>query len=228
MDRLGRVARFLRGHARGRPTPAHPLRGRGEVARPRLRWAGCGGIKMTGGRATDYFERAQANATRAPPRHMPVPMRCTKSTGRMVARVGRPSMLQRLRRPKAARTKTTRKDSGRKLIDYHLLSFVDEEPERYVAPNSVIGNHRPTRRGPHDPAMLEGRDSPAAPSISSVSGRPSREQAPPSNQPIRDPGTQPSSSLLIGRPAYRTKPRTRPASRRSRRTPRSPARHPPK
>src|SRR5262245_7363998 len=39
-------------------------------------------------RASDYCERAQANATRAAPRHMPVPMRCTKSTARMVARVG--------------------------------------------------------------------------------------------------------------------------------------------
>src|SRR5262245_65596410 len=67
---------------------------------------------------------------------MPVPMRCTKSTARMVARVGRASMLQRLRRPKAARTKTTRKDSRRELMDHHLLSVVDEESERYVAPNA--------------------------------------------------------------------------------------------
>src|SRR5580765_5155465 len=67
----------------------------------------------------------------APPKHMPVPMRCTKSTARMVARGGRASMLQRLRRPKAARTKTTRRDSRRELMDYHLLSVVDEESERY-------------------------------------------------------------------------------------------------
>jgi hypothetical protein len=53
----------------------------------------------------------------------------------MVARDGRASMLQRLRRPKAARTKTTRKDSRRELMDYYLLSVVDEESERYVAPN---------------------------------------------------------------------------------------------
>jgi hypothetical protein len=53
----------------------------------------------------------------------------------MVARVGRASMLPRLRRPKVARTKTTRKDSRRELMDYHLLSVVDEESERYVAPN---------------------------------------------------------------------------------------------
>jgi len=44
----------------------------------------------------------------------------------MLARVGRASMLQRLRRPKAARTKTTRR-SRRELIDYHLSSVVDEE-----------------------------------------------------------------------------------------------------
>jgi len=42
-------------------------------------------------------------------------------------------MLKRLRRPKAARTKTTLRDSRRELIDYHLLSVVDEESERYVA-----------------------------------------------------------------------------------------------
>jgi len=47
-------------------------------------------------RASDYCERAQASATMAPPRHMPVPTRCTISTARMVARVGRASMLQRL------------------------------------------------------------------------------------------------------------------------------------
>src|SRR6185503_18602685 len=69
----------------------------------------------------------------APPKHMPVPMRCTKSTARMVARDGRPSMLKRLRRPKAARTKATRRDSRRELMDYHLLTVVDEESERYVA-----------------------------------------------------------------------------------------------
>ena len=65
---------------------------------------------------------------------MPVPMRCTKSTGRMVARVGRASMLQRLTRPNAARTKAIRKDSRRELMGYHLLSVVDDESERYVAP----------------------------------------------------------------------------------------------
>jgi hypothetical protein len=47
----------------------------------------------------------------------------------MVARVGRASMLKRLRRPKAARTKTTRNDSRRERMDYHLLSVVDEEAD---------------------------------------------------------------------------------------------------
>ena len=57
-------------------------------------------------------------------------------------------MLQRLRRPKAARTKTTRKDSRRDLMDYHLLSVVDEESERYVAPNvsSFTGVNRDTMK----------------------------------------------------------------------------------
>jgi hypothetical protein len=82
----------------------------------------------------------------AAPRHMPVPMRCTKSTARMVATVGRASMLQRLRRPKAARTKTTRRDSRRELMDYHLLSVVDEESERYVAPNVCGSAARTPRR----------------------------------------------------------------------------------
>src|SRR6185369_13995433 len=89
--------------------------------------------------ASDFCERAQTNATMAPPKHMPVPMRCTKSTARMVARVGRVSMLKRLRRPKAARTKATRRDSRRELMDYHLLNVVDEESERYVAPNGAMG-----------------------------------------------------------------------------------------
>jgi hypothetical protein len=47
----------------------------------------------------------------------------------MVAMVGRASMLQRLRRPKAARTKTIRRDSRRELMDYPLLSVVDEEAD---------------------------------------------------------------------------------------------------
>jgi hypothetical protein len=42
----------------------------------------------------------------------------------MVARLGRASMVKRLRRPKAARTKTTLKDSRRELMDYYLLSVV--------------------------------------------------------------------------------------------------------
>lgn len=76
---------------------------------------------------SDDLERAQASATMAPPRHMPVPIRWMKSTTRMVARVGRVSMLQRPSRPKAARTKTTRRDSRRELMNYHLLSTVVEE-----------------------------------------------------------------------------------------------------
>src|SRR5689334_990804 len=77
--------------------------------------------------ASDYCDRAQTSATMAPPRHMPVPTRCTISTARMVARLGRASMLNRLRRPKVASTKTTRRDSRRELMDSHLLSVVDEQ-----------------------------------------------------------------------------------------------------
>ena len=91
----------------------------------------------------------------APPRHMPVPMRCTKSTGRMVARVGRPSMLQRLRRPKAARTKATRKDSRRELMDYDLLGVVAEEWKRHhdARPRLLRTRTTPTTR-----QMIAGQD----------------------------------------------------------------------
>jgi hypothetical protein len=47
----------------------------------------------------------------------------------MVARVGRARMLSRLKRPKVARTKGTRKDSRRELMDYYLLSVVYEKAD---------------------------------------------------------------------------------------------------
>jgi len=106
-------------------------------------------------RTSNYSERAQTSATMAPPRHMPVPMRCTKSTGRMVARLGRPSMLQRLRRPKAARTKATRKDSRRELMDYDLLGVVAEEWKRHhdARPRLLRTRTTPTTR-----QMIAGQD----------------------------------------------------------------------
>ncbi len=60
-------------------------------------------------------------------------------------------MLQRLRRPKAARTKTTRKDSRRERIGFYLISVVDEELKRYLGSNG--SHHQFAKRQPIFPIL---------------------------------------------------------------------------
>jgi hypothetical protein len=71
-------------------------------------------------RPFDQLERgawsASTSVTTAPPKHIPVPISWTRSTVRIVAKTGLPSILRKLMSPNASRTKKIRKNLRRSVI----------------------------------------------------------------------------------------------------------------
>lgn len=63
--------------------------------------------------------------TIAPPKHMPVPIRCTTSTARMFAKAERFSMAKKLMTPKAVSMKKMRRNLRRSFIDCPLNCLSD-------------------------------------------------------------------------------------------------------